>query len=51
MIKRKFDGFVRSKKFESQVNEVLVKIPLHNLCVLNHEVHELGIDVSFWGDQ
>lgn len=47
-IKRKFGGSVRSKKYESQVNEVLAKILCHNLVVLVHEIHELGITAEFW---
>ena len=49
MIKRKFGGSVRSKKHDSQVNEVLAKVLCHNLAVLVHEVHELGIAPEFWG--
>jgi transposase len=41
MIKSKFDTFVRSKNEQSQKNEVLAKVLCHNLCVLNHEMHEL----------
>lgn len=49
MVKRKFGGSVRSKKHDSQVNEVLAKVLCHNLAVLVHEVHELGIAPEFWG--
>jgi transposase len=48
MIKRKLGSTVRSKKFESQVNEVLAKVLCHNLVVLVHEIHELGIAPEFW---
>lgn len=48
MIKRKFGASVRSKLFSSQVNEVLCKILCHNLSVLNNEIHELGIEPTFW---
>ena len=34
MIKAKFGGSLRSKNPEAQVNEVLVKILCHNICVL-----------------
>lgn len=44
MIKRKFGGAVRSKKLESQINEVLCKVLAHNIVVLIHEMYELGID-------
>lgn len=47
MIKRKFGGAVRSKKFESQKNEVLCKFLCHNIVVLIHEMYELGIEPDF----
>lgn len=47
MIKRKFGGAVRSKKFEAQKNEVLCKILAHNIVVLIHEMYELGIEPDF----
>lgn len=50
MIKRKFGGSVRSKKFEAQVNEVLCKVIAHNLVVLVHEMEALGIAPEFWTD-
>lgn len=49
MIKRKFDGALRSKTYTAQVNEVLCKVLCHNLAVLVHEMHELGIEPAFWG--
>ena len=30
------------------VNETLCKILCHNLVVLIHEIHELGIEPVFW---
>ncbi|MBE7480561.1 MAG: transposase [Polyangiaceae bacterium] len=48
MIKKKFGGSLRSKKFQSQVNEVLCKFLCHNIVVLIHEMHELGIHPEFW---
>ena len=50
-IKRKFGGSIRSKNFTSQVNEVLCKILAHNIVVLIHEMHELGIEPEFWPGQ
>jgi transposase len=47
-IKRKFGGSVRSKNFTSQVNEVLCKILAHNIVVVVHEMHGLGITPDFW---
>lgn len=49
MIKAKFGGAVRSKKFTAQVNEVLLKVLCHNLCRLVHAIYELGIEPTFWG--
>lgn len=46
-IKRTLGGSVRSKKFTAQVNEVLCKILAHNLIVLVHAMHELGIEGEF----
>jgi hypothetical protein len=36
---------VRSKQFAAQVNEVLC----HNLSMLGHAIHELGIEPRFGG--
>ena len=46
-IKRKFGGAVRSKTFTAQRNEILCKILCHNLSVLVHAIHELGIEPTF----
>mgnify|MGYP001592175605 CR=1 FL=1 len=48
MIKRKFGDFVRSKTDTAMVNEALCKVLCHNLVVIIHEIHELGIDPVFW---
>jgi len=45
MIKRKFGGSLRCKSFEGQVNEVLAKVILHNLCVIISAVHEIGLEL------
>lgn len=50
MVKRKFGDCVRSKTDTAMVNEVLCKILAHNLCVLNHEECELGIETMFTKD-
>ena len=47
MMKRKFGDGLRSRTDVAMVNEALCKILCHNLSVLIHEIHELGIDVSF----
>src|SRR5262249_27614115 len=48
MVKRKFGDAVRSKSDTAMVNEVLCKFLCHNLCVLNQEQCELGIEAEFW---
>jgi transposase len=48
MVKRKFGASVRAKSLPAQVNEVLLKCLCHNLSVLVHAIHELGIEPSFW---
>jgi transposase len=50
-IKRKFGDAVRSKTDIAIKNEVLAKIVCHNLVVVIHEMHELGIDPTFGGDK
>lgn len=47
MIKAKFGDSVRSKSDTGQINECLCKVLCHNLCVLVHAIHELGIDPTF----
>lgn len=47
MIKSKFGDSVRSKKQTSQVNELLIKVLCHNICVVIQEVCELGIKTEF----
>jgi hypothetical protein len=48
MIKRKFGDSVRSRSDAGMRNEVMLKLLCHNLVVLIHEIHELGIDPVFW---
>ena len=47
MMKRKFGDSLRSRTDVAMVNEALCKILCHNLVVLIHEIHELGIDPMF----
>jgi transposase len=47
MIKSKFGDAVRSKTEVAQVNEVLLKVLCHNICVVIQEVFELGIEPDF----
>jgi len=46
MIKSKFGDSVRSKTEVAQVNEVLLKVLCHNICVVIQEMFELGLDIS-----
>jgi len=48
MIKSKFGDSVRSKTEVAQVNEVLLKVLCHNICVVIHEMFELGIEPDFF---
>ena len=43
MIKGKFGDSVRAKSETGQVNEILLKCLCHNICVLIHAMHELGV--------
>lgn len=47
MIKSKFGDSVRSKTWTAQVNEVLCKVICHNIVVVIHEMHNLGINPQF----
>ncbi|MBA7606118.1 hypothetical protein ES703_13257 [subsurface metagenome] len=47
MVKAKFGDFVRSKDKTAQINEVLLKILCHNICVVIQDMHELGIVPQF----
>lgn len=49
MIKAKFGGTVRSKTRTAQVNEVLCKILVHNICCLIQSIFEFGIEPDFCG--
>jgi hypothetical protein len=47
IMKRKFGDSLRSKTDMAMTNETLCRILCHNLIVLIHEMHELGIDLAF----
>lgn len=47
MIKGKFGDSIRSKGDTGQVNEVLLKVLCHNICVLIQAMYEFGLDPSF----
>ena len=51
MMKRKFGDGLRCKTDAALKNETLCKILCHNLVVLIHEMHELGIDPEFWDEK
>ena len=43
MIKGKFSDSLKSKSDEGQVNETLLKVLCHNICVLIQAMHEYGV--------
>lgn len=47
MIKTKFRDSLRSKGEVAQVNELLLKVLCHNICVIIQEINELGIKGEF----
>ena len=47
MIKSKFKDNLRSKSKTVQINELLLKILCHNICVIIQEILELGIKGEF----
>ncbi len=47
MIKTKFKGDIKSKKQTAQINELLIKVLAHNICVVIQEISELGIKAEF----
>ena len=49
MIKSKFSDRLRSKSEVACVNETLLKVLCHNICVLIQEMFELGIKPEFLG--
>jgi transposase len=51
MIKSKFTDLVRSRTETARINEVLLKVLCHNICVLIHESFELGISTDFFNDR
>ena len=51
MVKAKFGGNVRSKTPIAQVNEVLLKVLCHNICVLISSIYELNLEPTFWNNR
>ncbi len=43
MVKTKFGDALLSKSDTGQTNEILLKFLCHNIVVLIHDIHELGI--------
>ncbi len=50
MIKSKFGGKLVSKSETGQINEALLKVLCHNICVVVQSIYELGIAPVFWGE-
>jgi len=46
-VKAKVGDKLKSKNFIAQKNELLCKLIAHNIIVLIHEMHELGIEPNF----
>lgn len=47
MIKMRLGEFLKSKNFQAQKNEVLLKCLVHNMCCLVQEIFENNIKVNF----
>lgn len=47
MIKGKFGDAIRGKTETAQLNEVLLKVLCHNICVVHQSMHELGVEATF----
>lgn len=47
MLKARFTDVIRSRDKTAQINEVLLKVLCHNICVLIHESFELGVKPEF----
>jgi len=46
MLKAKFTDLIRSKDETAQINEVLLKVLCHNVCVIIQQIFELGLDLK-----
>lgn len=49
-IKAKFGERIRSETEAAQINEMLLKILCHNICVVIQSTYELGIEPTFWAE-
>lgn len=50
MLKTRFNDYIRSKNQTAQINELLLKVLCHNICVLVSEMFELNILINFSKD-
>lgn len=50
MVKGKFGDSVKGKTETAQVNEILLKVLCHNICVVHGSMHELKIEPTFCAD-
>jgi len=46
MLKKKFGNNIRTKSFNSNVNEIKIRCLCHNICVLIQEMYESNIDID-----
>ena len=47
MLKAKFGDVIRARTPVAQVNEALMKVLCHNVCVLIHAMYTLGLTPAF----
>lgn len=47
MVKMRLGEFLKSKTFEAQKNELLIKLICHNICCLVQETFENGVNIDF----
>jgi transposase len=47
MLKTRFNDYIKSKDQTAQINELLLKVLCHNICVLVSEMFELNIPIDF----
>jgi transposase len=47
MVKLRLGEFLKSKNYEAQRNELLMKFLVHNICCLVQEIFERGVKVDF----
>ncbi len=47
MIKQKFSGFLMTRNYDANVNEILCKVLAHNICCLISAYYELNLEKAF----